>query len=277
MDRSIEPKKMRDLKYYLNKAQKEGWAIGQFNFSTLEQLRGIMRAAQKMKSPIILGTSEGESKFLGIKEAVALTEILKTEYNVPAFLNLDHGKDFDYIEKCIKYGYSAVHFDGSSFSLEKNLKYAKKIVQKAHKNNVLVEGEMDGIGECLTDPATAEEFTKKTNIDSLAIAIGSKHGFYKNIKIDFERLKEIRSKTDAFLVLHGGSGIPAKDIKKAVKCGIVKINVNTELRMAWKEGIKKGILTKEIKPYGIIPAAEDKVQRKVEEKIKIFNSFNKIK
>jgi ketose-bisphosphate aldolase len=268
---------MKDLKYYLKRAKKEKWAIGQFNFCTLEQLRGIMRAAAKMKSPIILGTSEGEAGFFGIKEAIALVEILKMEYRVEAFLNLDHGKHMDLIKQAADLGYSAVHFDGSSIDLRKNIGYARKTVQLAHKHGLVAEGEIDDIKEgYLTDAGQAERFVKKTGVDSLAIAIGNRHGYYRSVKLDFQRLKDIRSSTNAFLVLHGGSGISDQQIKKAVKLGISKVNVNTELRMAWKQGIEKGIKGKEVKPYNILPQAEKAVQKKVEEKIKLFSSLNKI-
>lgn len=267
-----------ELKDYLEKASKEKWALGQFNFSTLGQLKGIFLAAKKLKSPIILGTSEGESKFLGIKEAVALVEIMKTDYKVDAFLNLDHGKDLDWLNKCIDYGYPAVHFDGSSFPLEKNLEYAKKTAVIAHKNKVLIEGELDGIGN--KKHSSLEEliqFSRDSGIDSLAVVIGNVHGFHKNVKLDFKRLKEIKKAIKPFLVLHGGSGISTAQIKKAIQLGIVKINVNTELRMAWKKGMEKALRKKEIKPYKIIPEAIEMVQKKTEEKIKIFKSFNKLK
>lgn len=268
---------MKDLKYYLNKAKKEKWAIGQFNFSTSEQLRGIMEAASKMKSPVILGTSEGELRFLGVKQAVALVEILKQEYNIPAFLNLDHGKDLKLIKQAVDYGFSAVHFDGSSLSFKKNIDYAKKAVNMAHKQGLIVEGEIDDIQKAsLTKVEQAEEFAKKTKVDSLAVAIGSIHGYYKGVKLDIKRLNEIAKKVNVFLVLHGGSGISSPQIKRAVKTRISKININTELRMAWKQGIEKGFKAGEIKPYKILPKAEKAVQKKVEEKIKLFSSFNKI-
>ena len=150
------------LKDYLRRAQRQKFAIGQFNFSTVEQLRGILDAAERMKTPVILGTSEGESKFLGLKEILALVEISKMKYKVPVFLNLDHGKDLDYIKKAIDFGYSAVHFDGSGLSLEKNMKYAKKVVEYAHKKGVLVEGEIDSIKEkSLTSTDKAERFLEQ--------------------------------------------------------------------------------------------------------------------
>ena len=265
-----------NLKDYLKKAQKEKWAIGQFNFSTVEQLKGIFEAAKKMESPIILGTSEGELDFFGIKEAVALVEILKSEYNVPAFLNIDHGKDIRLIKKVMDYGYKAVHFDGSSFPIEKNLKNIKKIVETAHKKNIIVEGEIDEIGKKkISSLEEIKYFLKESKADSLAIGLNNVHGFYKNIKLDFKRLKEANKQTSVFLVLHGGSGIPCGQIKKAINLGIVKINVNTELRMAWKQGLVIGLKTKEIKPYKILPRSQKYVQKKVEEKIKLFGSYNK--
>jgi len=261
------------LKDYFKKAQREKFAIGQFNFSTLEQLRGILAAAERMKSPVILGTSQGESKYLGIKEIVALVEISKMKYNISAFLNLDHGKDLDYIKKAIDFGYSAVHFDGSDLSLEKNMKYAKRIVEYAHKKDVLVEGELDPIKkQSSTSLKEAEKFIKETKVDSLAIAIGSVHGMHKNPKLDFERLKEINSRIDTFLVLHGGSGIPDVRIRKAIKLGILKININTELRLAWKRTLAKSLKTQEIKPYKILAAVQEVIQETVEKKLKLFNN-----
>ena len=266
-----------ELRNYLEKAKKQSWAIGQFNFSTIEQLRGILAAAKKTRSPVILGTSEGESKFLGLKETIALVEISKIKYGAVAFLNLDHAKDMEYIKEAASYGYSSVHFDGSNFSFEKNMEYAKKLVPSIRKKGVLIEGEINNIQRgSFTDPEQAEEFIEKTKIDSLAVAIGSIHACYKNIRIDFERLKEIKNKTNSFLVLHGGSGVPAEQIKKAIKVGINKVNINTELRKAWAQRIKKELLGGEIKPYKILAKVQEAVQKKVEEKIKLFGSFGKI-
>lgn len=276
---------------YLKKAQRECWAIGQFNFSTIEQLRAILAAAEKLKSPVILGTSEGESKFLGLRENIALVEISKTKWQVPAFLNLDHGKDLNWLKKAIDFGYSAVHFDGSKIPFEKNIKYTKKIVDYAHKRSVLVEGELGYIAgesslrkekakikkEDLTSPEQVFQFVKKTEVDSLAIAIGNIHGIYTKMpKLDFKRLKEINKETNAYLVLHGASGIAKREIREAIKCGIVKININTELRQVWRKSLEKTLKTKskEVRPYKILPRVEEAVQKVVEEKIQLFGSSN---
>ncbi len=262
------------MKKALKKAQKGKYAIGQFNFSTLVQLRAILDAAKKLKAPVILGTSQGELKYLGLEEVIALVEISKNKYGLKVFLNLDHGSDLKLIKKCVDYGFSAVHFDGSSLPLEKNTEYAKTIVQYAHKRGVLVEGELDAIGgKGLTSLIEAKRFVKETGVDSLAVAIGNVHGI-KKVKLDLSRLKDI-CKVKAFIVLHGGSGISGDQIKKAIKLGVVKINVNTELRIAWKEGLKKALKGGEIKPYKIMPFVQEAIQKKVEEKIKLFGSIKR--
>jgi len=279
------------MKNYFKKAQKGKWAIGQFNFSTLEQLRAVLSASAKLKSPVILGTSEGESSFLGLEETVALFEITKMKYKAEAFLNLDHGKDINLIKKAIDYGYNLVHFDGSKLSFKKNIEMTKKIVDYAHKKGVLVEGELGYIGgdskvhaqkakvnkKDLTLPDQIAEFVRKTKVDTLAVSIGNVHGVYKGKPdIDLERLREIKEKTGVFLVLHGGSGIADSDIKKAIKLGIVKININTELRLAWKESLEKTLKKGEIKPYKVLSNVQDSIQKKVEEKIILFDTKRKI-
>jgi len=281
---------------YLEKAIKGKWAIGQFNFSTLEQLKGILAAASKNRSPAILGTSEGEYKFLGIKEIIALVELAKAACKIPVFLNLDHGKNLDLIKEAIDYGYNAVHFDGSGLSLEENIKKTKKVVAYARKKNVLVEGELGVIPgesksqkgglilkkENLTSPADVQKFIKTTKVDILAVSIGNVHGVYELMpKLDIGRLKEIEKITTpkgVGLVLHGGSGIPDSDIKKAIASGIVKINFNTELRMAWRGALEVYFKEnpKELKPYKILPWVQNKIKEKVEEKIFLLNSKNKL-
>jgi len=278
------------LKEYFQKAQKEKWAIGQFNFSTLDQLRGILSAAKVKKSPLILGTSERESRFLGLEEIIAMVEISKNKSQVRAFLNLDHGRDLNWIKKAIDLGYSMVHFDGSDLPLEKNIKYTKKIVDYGHKKGVLVEGELGYIGGDskfhkggakikevnLTAPEDVKRFVAETKVDCLAISFGNVHGVYSKMPdLDFKLLKKIREKTDAFLVFHGGSGTANEKIKEAIKTGVVKININTELRLAWKACLKKKLGTKEIKPYKILPDVQNNIQKKVEEKIRLFGSNNK--
>ncbi|MCD6410647.1 class II fructose-bisphosphate aldolase [bacterium] len=278
---------MKSLKYFFKKAKKEKWAIGQFNFSTLEQLKAIVSAAERLKSPVILGTSQGEVNFFGIEEATLLRDLYRKKFPY-IYLNLDHGKDIDLIKKAIDLGYDCVHFDGSILNLQENLKITNKIVKYAHKKGCLVEGEIKSIHggseihkelpkEVLfEDIEKAKEFVKKTDIDSLAINIGNLHGVYKKpIRLNIKHLKKIKEEISVFLVLHGGSGTSKKDIKEAIKNGVVKINVNTELRIAWKKSLTGSLKKKIIKPYKILPPVIKAISDLVQEKIGIFESINK--
>ena len=273
------------LKNYLQRAQAGDWAVAQINFSTPEQLRGIFAAGANLRSPLILGTSEGESKFLGFEEVISLVKIYRKKYKFPmAFLNLDHGKNPDWIRLAVDFGYDAVHFDGSALSLEDNIKQTKEIAKYGHRKGALVEGELGAVkGESvfhegkaeitrgdLTLPEDVERFLKETRVDSLAVAIGNVHGVYNIMPhLDFERLAEINKKSEAFLVLHGGSGIPDQEIKQAIKLGIAKINFNTEIRIAWKKALESVFQKEpnEVKPYKVLPKVQEAIQKKVEEKI----------
>lgn len=287
----MEKSKSKKIKNYLKRAQKEKWALGQFNFSTLEIIRAITLTAKKLQSPVIVGTSENECKFLGLKQIIALVNTFKEELQIPIFLNLDHGKSLDLLEKSIKLGYDMVHFDGSKLPLKENIKITKEIVKMAHKKGVLVEGEVGAIQSVrdfskiknsLTKPESAQRFIKETEVDLLAINIGNLHGVSKtgeNPPLNLQRLEEIKEKVKNIpLVLHGGSGTLEKDIKTAINLGIVKVNINTELRLAFTENLRRILKeSKEFIPYKYLPVAIVAVQKVVEKKIKLFKSQNKIK
>lgn len=287
---------MKNLKYYLDKAKKEGFAIGQFNFSTIEQLKGIVEAGKNLKSPIIIGTSESESNFVGFETAVFYKNLLSKESGVPVFLNLDHGKSFEYLKQAIDLGYNMVHFDGSKLPLEENIEISKKVVNYAKWRGVLVEGEVGKIGtdsskvywekletkeEDLTNPKSAVLYMQKAKTDLLAISIGTFHGIEAsglnpNLRID--RLEEIKKELkDVGFVLHGGSGTPVEDIRSAIKLGVVKININTELRLAYTGTLIRILKDNpnEIVPYKYLPEVIKKVQTVVEDKIRLFGSENK--
>jgi len=285
----------KKLKYYFKKAQKEKWAIGQFNFSNLEILKAIVGAAKKLKAPVIVGISEGESRFLGMRQAVALVKSHQKE-GLPVFLNLDHGQTLDYIKKVIDSGFDAIHFDGSKLPLKENIKRTKKVLSLARKSGLLIEGEVGALGtessklykkafkieeKNLTDPKEAAKFVKETGVDTLAVNIGTFHGIEvsgKNPKIRIDRLREIKRATKTPLVLHGGSGTSEKDIKAAIKEGVVKININTELRVAYTNTLKKIMKGKsqEVVPYKYLSVVIKAVEKVVAEKIKLFGSANKI-
>jgi len=273
------------MKYFLERAQKEKVPIWQFNFCDLWQFIGILQGAKKFKKPLILGTSEGEAKTLGVEIAATLQKIAQKRLKVPVFLNLDHAKDFDLIKEAIRAGYQMIHFDGSSLPLKENIKITKKLVKMCHKKGILVEGELGEIPKAdspkeskklLTDPEEAKIFAQKTGIDLLAVSIGNVHGILKKMPpLDLARLyvikKEIeKARLKVFLVLHGGSGIKREEIKKAVREGVVKININTELRIAWKKGLIEDLKSKEVAPYKVVQRAIENVAKVVEDKMKIF-------
>ena len=286
---------MKNLKHYIQKAQREKFAIGQFNFSTFEQVKGIVAAAANLKAPIILGTSEGESKFVGLQEAVVLRNMLRNKTGLPIFLNLDHGKSFEYLREAILAGYDMVHFDGSKLPLEENMKISKEVVKFAHKKGVVVEGEMGRIGtdgskmytekfqikeEDLTKPEDALAYMKSTCVDLLAVSVGTFHGVdvtgtSPNLRLD--RLQEIHQATDVALTLHGGSGTPEQDLKKSIQLGICKININTETRLAFSNALRKALLEQpdEITPYKYFSEPIEAVRLVIEEKIRLFSSEGK--
>jgi len=290
------------MKEILKKAQSGKYAVGSFNFSTAEVLKAIVLAAKELSSPIIVSTSEGEGEFIGMAEAVALVGAWRHGTKLPIILNLDHGKTLDSVKKAIEAGYDAIHFDGSAMSYDENIantaaivSYVKSIKEKFDRE-IIIEGELGYLRgsssvheealeiqpEDLTSPEQAKDFVERTGVDSLAIVIGNAHGVYAKgeERLNLERLAQISETLDdgVFLVLHGGSGIPAEDIKKSIELGIVKINVNTELRVAYKEGIEKEMEEKpaETTPYKILAPSFEAVRKVVEEKIKLFGSDRKI-
>lgn len=274
----------------LKDAQRNKTAIGQFNFSDISQFKGIIFAAKKMKSSVILGTSEGEGKFLNLKLAAKLRDFAEEELGFPLILNLDHGKSFEKIKEAISAGYDMVHFDGSSLPLEKNIKETKKVVQYAKKRGVIVEAELGYLTGSsklhneiikikkadMTIPEDAKKFVEETKADALAVVIGNAHGIYSKMPhLDLERLNMIKRMIDekAFLVLHGGSGISNSTIRKAIYFGITKININTEIRMAWKNGLERSLKKnkKEVAPYKIYKQSLKEVEKVVTKKIKLFS------
>jgi len=280
----------------MKNAQKEKYALGQFNITTDEQIKAIVEVAKNLKSPIIIGTSESERGFIGTNQVVALIRTWQSESGLPIILNADHCKSFDSAKEVIDAGYSSVHFDGSELSFEENIEITKAVVNYAKNKNpeIIVEGEVGYLRggsdvhkekieikeEDLTKPEQAKEFVEKTGVDSLALAIGTVHGIEAEAeKINLKRLKEIKKVIPGtFLVLHGGSGADDKDVKKAIKLGIVKININTELRVAYSEGLKKEIKEhpEEVKPYKILTPAVEEMKKVVAKKIKLFGSEGKM-
>lgn len=292
-----------NTKQYFKKAQGGKYAIGQLNCSTADQVRAVIIAAKKLNAPVIIGTSEGEAKFMGLRQAAKIIESYQEETGLPIILNADHTykdvKDLtnlDKIKALLDAGYNSIHFDGSVLSYEENVKWTKQVVDmcKAVSPDISVEGELGFLPgasklsqekveikeEYLTNPDQALEFVLATGVDRLAVSVGNSHGISADEpKLDFERIAKINDKVreHAVLVLHGGSGIPNEDIQKAISLGICKININTELRIAFTDGLKKYFAENpdETTPYKYMQYPIEEMQKVVEEKIVIFGSQNK--
>lgn len=257
MKKSVEKQKEENMsiistKYVLEKAQKGGYAVPAFNIHNLETLQVVVEAAAEMKSPVILAGTPGTYSYGGVENIVGIVEALSKEHDIPLSLHLDHHEDYDDIKYKVDAGIRSAMIDGSHLAFEENVALVKKVVELCHKNDVSVEAELGRLGGAeddlvvdekdtlYTNPKQALEFVERTGIDSLAVAIGTAHGLYKSEpKLDFERLEEIRNTVSIPLVLHGASGLPDEDIKRAIGLGICKVNVATELKIAFSGALKE--------------------------------------
>jgi ketose-bisphosphate aldolase len=277
-------------KQILNKARRDGYAIGQFNISTVQAVNAILTAAVKLKSPVIIATSEGEALHFGVESIAAVVKSFGLRVKIPIVLHLDHGKDLNLIKRALAAGYTSIHFDGSALDLASNIRATKQAVALAHPYGASVEGEVghiesryyegenQNLARKLTNPDDALEFALKTGVDSLAVAIGTIHGAFKGrMNLDIGLLKLIGKRVKIPLVLHGASLLAKKDYDIVISAGIAKININTELRLALVNSLKNTFKTNpdEYVPYKVFDPAVAVMEKVVEEKIKIFGSNNK--
>lgn len=239
-----------NLKEKFEQCKSENSALIAANFYNLETLKGLLLAANQLNSPIILQLSKSSIDYMGLHTAVGLAKSALKEYKVQGWLHLDHGNSFELVRDCLEAGFDSVMIDGSELPFEENVHLACRVVEIAKKFNVPVEAELGYIaklgqnqdsGDKFTKSEEAKLFVEQTKVDSLAIAIGTAHGFYKEVpKLDFERLVEIKKVLPkTALVLHGSSGIPHSDLKKAIKLGINKINVATEFKDVFMKSLKE--------------------------------------
>jgi fructose-bisphosphate aldolase, class II len=286
---------MANAQKIIQEANSNHYAIGAFNVANLESLKAVTSAAQAMKAPIILEASDGETNYIGYEQLSALKNIYEKETGVPIILNLDHGKDFESCKKAIEAGFDYVHLDGSKMEYEEAVLQTKETVKLAHSKGIFVEGEMDHIEgssadhtdispdtwakkELFTNPDKAYDFVTRTGIDVFASFIGNLHGLYSEPKkLNLDILKDIKTKLpNTMLSLHGGSGIIEEDVKSAIKLGIVKVNVNSELRIAFKMTLQDVLNeSNEIAVYKIMQKPIEAIQKVVTYKIGIFGSAGK--
>ncbi len=287
---------MKTLREYIKEAGEKGVAIGHFNISNLEALHGIYNAAKKLNLPVIIGVSEGEEKFAGLEEVAGLIRTIRERDSYPIFLNADHHHSFESVKACIDVGFDMVIIDGASLNMDENVKLTKECVEYAKKINsaggrdVLVEAELGFIGSgsdiketipegagILTKPEDAKNFVEATGIDLFAPSVGSIHGLIKSGKphIDAELVAEIKKTVGIPLVLHGGSGLRDEDFTNAIKAGISIVHINSEIRLAFEEAVKKFTAEnpEEINPAKILTPAVDAIEKIVEARLKLFNGI----
>ena len=294
-------------------ARKNGYAIGAFNVQNLESMSAIAEAATEEKSPVIMQITPSVIKYAGLAYISNLVKTAAQLAPVPIAMHLDHGGDFETTAKCIDAGFSSVMIDGSFLSFEENVAVTKRVVSVAHPKGVSVEaelGKLAGVEErsvaekdaILTDPEAAVDFVEKTGVDTLAVAIGTSHGAYKfksEAKLDLERLKIISEKIGIPLVLHGASsvpqeivekankygaelsgakGIPEEQIRKAIGLGIAKINIDTDLRLAFTATLRE-VLTnspKNFDPRKVLGPAREAMKEVAKGKMRLFGSAGKV-
>lgn len=277
----------------LNKAKEEKYAVGQFNLNNLEFTQAILQAAEEEKSPVILGVSEGAARYMGgFKLVVAMVEALMEEYDVtvPVAIHLDHGSSFEMCAKAIQAGFTSVMIDGSHHPLEENIELTKKVVELAHIHGVSVEAELGRIGgqedDLIVDdaeamyaiPSECDQLVRETGVDCFAPALGSVHGPYKGEpNLGFERMEEVMNLTGVPLVLHGGTGIPTKDIQRAISLGTAKINVNTENQITSAKTVREVLAEKPdlYDPRKYLGPARETIKETVKGKMREFGSSGK--
>lgn len=236
-------------KQMLLDAQKGGYAIGAFNAENMEMVKAIIAAAEELQAPVMIQTTPSTVKYASLAMFVAMVSAEARGAKVPVCLHLDHGSSFELAVQAVKEGYTSVMIDGSKLPFEENADVSARVVCVAHPNGIPVEAELGKVGgkeddleavaDTNTDPAEAKAFVEKTGIDSLAVAIGTAHGFYVGTPVlDKERLSQIRAVVDIPLVLHGASGLTDEDVKDCVSRGICKVNFATELRVAYTDAGK---------------------------------------
>ena len=287
---------MKTLIEVLEDARRNHVAVGHFNFSDLVAFNAIVASAHELKLPVMVGVSEGERAFVGVRQAAALVKCAREEFGMPIFLNADHTHTLAKAEEAAKAGFDEIIFDGSSLPFDENIKQTKKAVEALKSINpaVVIEGEIGYIGassevmekapeniSALTTPEEAKQFVDETHIDVLAPAVGNMHGLLQSMvrgetqkRLDLGLIAKLSQATGAFMTLHGGSGTNDGDFQQAIKSGITIVHVNTELRLAWRRGVeaalKKG---EEVTPYKILTPAFTAVSEVVTARLRLFNSM----
>ena len=291
---------MRSLRDALEQGQKDGVAIGHFNVADWVLLKAVLASGRELKVPVVVGVSEGEREFVGVRQIAALVRSLREECDCPIFLNADHTHSLAKAVEAARAGFDAIVFDLSALPFEQNVRQTKEAVEslKTINSAILVEGEIGDIGtgseihekapnlsRGLTSPAEAKQFVESTGVDILAPAVGNMHGMLKSMvqgqtrkRLDIQRIAQIKSAARVPLTLHGGSGTDDEDLRKAIAAGINIIHINTELRVAWRRGLEARLAQQpyEVVPYKILPFAVESVKNVALSRLSLFNGINSL-
>ena len=286
---------MKALREVLAEVNSRGRALGHFNISDLVGLKAVTEAARELNVPVLIGLSEGERDFIGIRQVAALVKSIRDQDEYPLFLNADHTHSLPKAVDAAKAGFDAVIFDGSELPFEENVKQTKRAVEaiKAINSSIIVEGEIGDIGSgseihqtvpeasrTMTTPEEAKQFVDATGIDVVAPAVGNMHGLLRSMvdgevkkRLDIQRIRDIKQATGIFMTLHGGSGTHDEDFRMAIKAGITIIHVNTEIRLAWRQGLEAAFAKApdEVVPYKLLPHAVDTVKEVVRRRLHLFS------
>ncbi len=292
---------MKTLRDVLHDADSRHVAVGHFNISEFAALNAAFAAARSLDLPLLIGVSEGERAFIGVRTAAAIIKSMREEYDYPIFLNADHTHSLEKAVEAAKAGFDEIIFDNSSLPLEENIKNTKEAVAaiRAIDPHIVIEGEIGYIGMnsevmdaaptgiALSTPEDAVRFCTETGVDVLAPAVGNMHGLLKTMvagtahkEIDIARIGAIKEAIvaqtgTAWMTLHGGSGTEDKLFTEAARAGMTIIHVSSELRLAWRRGVEQGLKDKpdEIAPYKILPPAVEGIQKIVTDRLRLFNGL----
>lgn len=279
--------KLVSMNDMLMDAEKRGYAVGAFNVNDLAGVQAVAQAAEEEHSPVIIQIYSGGINLLGTPYIAAMAQAAAQSVSVPVALHLDHGRDLETVQTCVQGGFTSVMMDGSKLPLDENIAVTRQAVEMAHAAGISAEAELGRIGsgsqevsesekeKFLTDPEEARRFVEETNVDALAVAIGSAHGLYKfKPSLDFDLLEEIRGKADVRLVLHGGSDLPEDQIRRSIELGITKVNVATDLAGVYTSALREVVAASEgiIWSGRVFSAVREAMKELVRARIRLFGS-----
>jgi len=285
---------MPSLREVLTETGQNHTAVGHFNVSDLVTVQAVFETARELKVPVLVGVSEGEREFMGVRQVAAVVQSLRNEYGYPIFLNADHTHSLAKAVEAANAGFDAIVFDNSTLPFAENIAQTTRAVETVKSINpaILVEGEIGDIGSgseihdkaparALSTPDEAREFVEATRVDILAPAVGSMHGLLRSMvrgedqkRLDIQRIREIKQAARVFMTLHGGSGTNDEDLRSAIQAGINIVHINTEVRLAWRRGLEHALASHpdEVAPYKILPGAFDAVSEVVRGRLELFSA-----